>query len=438
MCKFYKTNKKANSQMILQRNFFENIKNRCEERLVEIYPKKIPKLVLSRYHRELDCLENSNCMENIEEFLLLNCEAKERGQFLFPTGTLRGSYIAYLLGNSLVNPLPAHYYCTQCGHFEKVGTALLGIDLPRAVCPKCGTTMTSDGFNISLESFWGVGESPNLNCEYRISEEFFPYAQNVLETVYPEYQVLPLGIVYDIGENKTLKQSGFLIIPDGKNIEDCKLNCEYLENGRKCVIRDCTVDYAKYGIKYIRMFASEVGNKIIDMQKSTGIPITNISLKDLRSIIWQDIVNTNELDDREANMFQKVKPETYTEMLIFLACSHDSFKSINRNLPNQADKLLKLIIRPEFAIIPFFTSDDIFNAVVAMGVDRANAYKISKAVGIGKITSNLSLLGQYDFPYSFLKLVLECDYLFPKAHCAELLLMYAILAFYEKQLSNKE
>lgn len=71
-------------------------------------------------------------------------------------GTVSGSILSYLLGNHSFNPLSAHYYCTKCGYYEKVDTHLFGIDLPSRKCPCCNTEMWADGYNLSLESVWGI------------------------------------------------------------------------------------------------------------------------------------------------------------------------------------------------------------------------------------------------------------------------------------------
>ena len=96
-------------------NAFEHIKNACDQRLAALYPVKIPEMVMSRYTKELSYLKESEYLDEFEIFRLLSAEAKKSSQFILLRGTDTGSYITYLLGNSLMNPLPAHYYCPNCG-----------------------------------------------------------------------------------------------------------------------------------------------------------------------------------------------------------------------------------------------------------------------------------------------------------------------------------
>lgn len=57
------------------------------------------------------------------------------------------SFLAWLLGGTNVNPLPAHYYCPACRKIEFVSTAKCGLDLPDKKC-SCGELFEKDGFNI--------------------------------------------------------------------------------------------------------------------------------------------------------------------------------------------------------------------------------------------------------------------------------------------------
>ena len=130
------------------KNAFKNIKNACDKRLQQIYPLGIPEFVNARYQKELQFLK---ACEYLDDFEILRClynEAEKCSQFLSIRGTITNSYIVYLLTKSLLNPLPTHYYCPSCGHFEIVYTKLFGIDLPDCKCPKCTHDLLADGFNL--------------------------------------------------------------------------------------------------------------------------------------------------------------------------------------------------------------------------------------------------------------------------------------------------
>ena len=122
-------------------NAFENVKKFSQEKLVEKYPNGVPEAIQKRYLQELTFLENSDCIDDFEIFRCLSEEAKKSNTLMNMRGTVSGSILCYLLGNHSFNPLSTHYYCTECGYYEKVDTHLFGIDLPSRKCPCFNTKM---------------------------------------------------------------------------------------------------------------------------------------------------------------------------------------------------------------------------------------------------------------------------------------------------------
>ena len=63
------------------------------------------------------------------------------------------SFIAWLLGGTNVNPLPAHYYCPVCRKVEFVSGEKCGIDLLDKKC-SCGKDYHKDGFGIDAVNMY--------------------------------------------------------------------------------------------------------------------------------------------------------------------------------------------------------------------------------------------------------------------------------------------
>lgn len=59
--------------------------------------------------------------------------------------------LAFLLGITPVNPLPPHYLCPRCKHFEFSNKVDDGFDLPTHVCRHCDADMQGDGHGLELE-----------------------------------------------------------------------------------------------------------------------------------------------------------------------------------------------------------------------------------------------------------------------------------------------
>lgn len=418
-------------------NAFEHIKDACDQQLTARYPLGIPEIVMSRYTQELSYLEKSEYLDDFEIFRLLSAEAKKSSQYIFLRGTTSGSYIIYLLGNSLMNPLPAHYYCPHCGHFEAVNTSLFGIDLPEATCPKCNTAMNADGFHVSIESVWGLDGKKIISFEYNISEEFRPFAKRMLENLYPDNNIVSLGSLYKDRDKEiiTMEESGLLILPTGHTIDDYTEMQEYLEDGDLCLTGNAW-DIQQHNIHRILLFSSSIENTIVVMQRKTGIYIHDISLSELRSFTWNDLINTTALQETEAELYKELKPKTFANMVELHACAHDTFKNVTHSINDTSWATIQLISQPEFVEYPCFTRDAIFDTALSLGISENDAFQISELIRKGQAGRKPELLDEYDLPDSFKKMARECLYLFPRAHCATYLLTYAILAYYMKKDSR--
>lgn len=418
-------------------NAFEHIKEACDKKISTLYPIKVPEIVVARYNQELAYLKESEYLDEFEIFRLLSNEAKKSSQFIVLRGTDTGSYITYLLGNSLMNPLPAHYYCPNCGHFEMVNTSLFGIDLPESTCPECNEIMNSDGFNISIESVWGLDGKKIMSFEYNISEEFRPFAKRVLETLYPDNEIVPLGSLNKDSDKQviTMEQSGFLVLPAEQTINDYTEMHGYLEDGDLCLTGNAW-NIRDHNMRRILLLGFNIENNIVIMQRKTGIYINDISLEKLRSITWNDLINTTALGETEASLYRELKPKTFTDMVRIYACAHDTFKHVELSMFNNSWNLLQLMKQPEFTEFPCYTRDDIFDTALSLGLNNIESFKLSELVRKGRAGRTSDALDEFNLPASFNKMAQGCLYLFPRAHCASILLAYATLAHYMKKDSR--
>lgn len=135
-----------------------NAEFRCHRKAEEIYGKELPAEVQDRLELELAPIINNGFLDGMLFEKQLLDHAAKAGWHAIGSGGIGASFVAFLLGMTKVNPLPAHYYCPHCHHFEWAvendaagGAGVIGYDLPEKVCPECGQKLKGDGFNIPFE-----------------------------------------------------------------------------------------------------------------------------------------------------------------------------------------------------------------------------------------------------------------------------------------------
>ena len=129
----------------------------CESRFAEYYRAGVPQIASERLNREIKAhLETTDeaTLDQMLSFRERSKAAHNDGKLLWPAGAATNTIFTFLLGYRQPNPLPAHYYCEECGFFE-LGELIFGIGLPERNCPRCGKRLRRDGFSLPEEFAWG-------------------------------------------------------------------------------------------------------------------------------------------------------------------------------------------------------------------------------------------------------------------------------------------
>ena len=156
------------------------LRNCCEDALHELYPAGIPNEVSQRFEQEIDYLsEKPDCHDDFLLFKELSDAAKRTCGKLYLAGTITNSILIYLLGDHELNPMPAHYYCPNCGYYHEESQAVVGLDLPERNCPHCRSALRRDGFSLREEYVWKA--SSEMTFEYRMTSRVIPLARKVIE-----------------------------------------------------------------------------------------------------------------------------------------------------------------------------------------------------------------------------------------------------------------
>lgn len=430
------------------KNAIENIENSCIRTLNTLYPMGVPDEIYKRYWDEITFLKKSKYVDDFEIFRRLSDETRKSTNLMQVRGTITGSFLVYLLSNGGYNPLPGHYYCKECGYYERVDTNQMGIDLPPKNCPKCRTLLYADGFNLPIESVWGTNGSKIISTECNITAEFFPYAKRVLQTIYPKNEIVPWGMfeMPDIGNAPVqarpvigISQMGYVIIPTGNTITDYDHLLSYLDNGEACLTGGGW-ELEESFLKPIRLFPLHTMEYLLKLQKATGIYANELSVKELREITWSNLYNSTILDQVTSSRFHEYHPKTFKDMMNLMAYGHNTYIWTTDELDstcefNNASKFKQMINSELFKKYPCFTREDFFEYMLSEGIDRALAFEASEQIRKGRGAATGKFSDEYfslPIPDEIKELSKQYRYVFPRAHCVEYMLGYMKLAYYAK------
>ncbi len=414
----------------------------CQKKLSLLYPQGIPEPICNRYNKELTLLSHSNYIDDFEILRLLSEEAQKSSVPMHMRGTAMGSFIYYLLGVNCFNPLPVHYYCTDCGYYEEIHTHLFGIDLPSKKCPQCGKDITADGFNLSPESVWGNDGKKIISFDYTVSTEFFPFARRVLTSIYPNNPIIPWGMFqleagFLIPDNDEqiigITPAGYAVLPAGNTIQDYPDLISYLEDGEPCITGGGW-ELSVHLLKTIRLCPLDYIDELLSLQRATGIYTNELTPNTLRDITWSNIYNTTMLNNTARILFHEMKPKTFKDMVDLNASSHSSF-SWNKNAAGNIDFFYfqKMLSSDAFKQYPCFTREDFFDYLIEFGIERSLAFEAAEQIRKGYASSsNKEQFDKLPIPDDIKKVARNYLYLFPRAHEIEYILLYAQFAYYAK------
>ena len=181
----------------------EKLKKICKTAAAAQYGDELPDTVRERLELELESISRNGYAGLYLIGKLIADKSKEMG---YTTGIRAGgggSLTTYFCGIGDVNPLPAHYYCPECHHFELFGDSpknywYTGYDLADKNCPVCGTKLRSDGFNIPFETFAGLRFDREPDIDISVAREIRSGIVKYLADYFGEENVVQAGEVVRI------------------------------------------------------------------------------------------------------------------------------------------------------------------------------------------------------------------------------------------------
>ena len=129
----------------------KEIWDKAYKRIFELYG-NVPDLrIVSRFYSEKQAFMQYEVGKYFYDLFRLRAEVKQADERMIVKNAVASCFVAYLLGATDENPLPAHYYCPKCKTVEWMD-GKYAFDLCDRFC-SCGERMKPEGFDIPFETY---------------------------------------------------------------------------------------------------------------------------------------------------------------------------------------------------------------------------------------------------------------------------------------------
>src|SRR5574344_2193262 len=148
--------------------------NLCYQKAHELYGNPLPKSIQERLDTELNGIISNGYSVIYYIAHKIVKKTQDDDYIVGSRGSVGSSFAATMAGITEVNPLPPHYRCPKCKHFELYNKddVKSGFDLEEKRCPECGELMIHDGQNIPFETFLGFHADKVPDIDLNFPDDF--------------------------------------------------------------------------------------------------------------------------------------------------------------------------------------------------------------------------------------------------------------------------
>ena len=129
----------------------KEIWDKAYNRIFELYGDMPDLRIVSRFYSEKQAFMQYEVGKYFYDLAKLRREAEDAGERLIVKAPIASCFVAYLLGTTDENPLPANYYCPKCKTVLWMEGRCV-FDLRYRTCA-CGERMQPEGFDIPFETY---------------------------------------------------------------------------------------------------------------------------------------------------------------------------------------------------------------------------------------------------------------------------------------------
>ncbi len=185
-------------------NSVEDLKSLVYGKFHRLYGDNPPESMVKRVETELNDIISCHYDVIYMSAQKLVQNSLDHGYLVGSRGSVGSSIVAYMSGITEVNSFPPHYRCPNpsCKHtiLDVPKEFNCGADLPDAVCPKCGTQLEKDGFNIPFETFLGFGGDKVPDIDLNFSGEYQAKAHAYCISMFGASHVFRAGTIGTVAE----------------------------------------------------------------------------------------------------------------------------------------------------------------------------------------------------------------------------------------------
>ncbi|MDF2950658.1 MAG: PolC-type polymerase [Anaerocolumna sp.] len=459
----------------------------CYDKAHSMYGPKLPVPVEQRLEHELKSIINNGFAVMYIIAQKLVWKSNEDGYLVGSRGSVGSSFVATMSGITEVNPLSAHYYCTNCHYSDfdsgevKAYAGSSGCDMPDKNCPECGHPLNKDGHDIPFETFLGFNGDKEPDIDLNFSGEYQSKAHDYTEVIFGEGHTFRAGTIgtladktaygyvlkyYEereqhkrraeierivsgcVGVRRTTGQhpGGIIVLPHGEEIYSfTPVQRPANDMNTKTITTHFDYHSIDHNLLKLDILGHDDPTMIRMLEDITGIDAKGIRLDDQMVLSLFDNLSALKLKpddlggcdlgclgipefgtDFVMQMLRDTKPKTFSDLVRISGLSHGTDVWLNNAQTLIQDGKCTL----STAIC---TRDDIMTYLIGMGVDSGHSFKIMESVRKGKgLTPDMEeeMLAN-GVPDWYIWSCKRIKYMFPKAHAAAYVMMAFRIAYFK-------
>ena len=468
-------------------NSDEDLRKICYDKAHSMYGEKLPKIVEERLEKELKSIISNGFAVMYIIAQKLVWKSNEDGYLVGSRGSVGSSFVATMSGITEVNPLPAHYYCTNCFYSDfdseevKAYAGKSGCDMPDKLCPVCGKPLNKDGHEIPFETFLGFYGDKEPDIDLNFSGEYQSHAHDYTEVIFGKGQTFRAGTIgtlaektaygyvlkyYEereihkrraeierivegcVGVRRTTGQhpGGIIVLPIGEEIYSFT-PVQRPANDMTTTTITTHFDYHSidHNLLKLDILGHDDPTMIRMLEDLTGKDVKSIRLDDEKVLSLFDNASAlnikpgdlPELDlgslgipefgtEFVMQMLRDTKPKSFSDLVRISGLSHGTDVWLNnaQYFISEGKCTLSTAI---------CTRDDIMTFLIHTGVENGLAFKIMESVRKGKgLTPDMeSAMIDAGVPDWYIESCKRIKYMFPKAHAAAYVMMAFRIAWFK-------